>query len=665
VNSTYTIAPNTFLYSKSIEWQVQTWGVDANPSPFTASAVFVTMDPIPRKYPVLLDLTSGRLEASSTGTGGGGGATATPVTMRRTSSTAQAITDSNVTTLFFETPQDDVGGITYTNSGVNNGNWTIPADGTYLMSMQYQLNAAAPVTTNVRRTATIQLNGTTIAQNDAHASASAIAGPVITTTRRLSAGDTVRFAGYQTSNTTINTGTNPAVNWASITKVDGIQGLQGIQGPTGNTGSQGPPGTTGATGSQGPQGVQGPTGLTGAAGTPGEKWFSQSGAPAGATGIVGDWSLDIATGDVYEKTGASAWTLRGNIRGPQGATGATGATGPAGPAGSGAGDVIGPAGAVNNDIAVYDATTGKLLKDGGATIAQVRDRSTHTGTQLKATISDLGTIGTAAAKNVPSSGDATGTDVVQANDTRLTNARTPTAHATSHGLSQSDPVALDASQIGSGTLGVSRVGASAAATTYLKGAASGTATWVVPSTLKTDLALVKGDVGLGNVQNVDQTNASNLTSGTIAAARLPAETNGTYHSFASTAATNMLTTTFTTIAGWSSETSTGSFISGVVSGAFTFSAGGVFEIIGTGCITSGGANPQRRIIALYKGATELIRHDVGAGSTGANPVTLQAVYVARFAVGESFTIQLWQNSGSTIPMGSAPGHECQIIKLSD
>jgi microcystin-dependent protein len=74
----------------------------------------------------------------------------------------------------------------------------------------------------------------------------------------------------------------------------------------------------GATGAQGPQGIQGP------AGTPGDNWFTGSGAPPGATGIVGDWYLNSANGDYYEKTGASTWTLRGNLRGPQGPQGPAG-----------------------------------------------------------------------------------------------------------------------------------------------------------------------------------------------------------------------------------------------------------------------------------------------------------------------------------------------------
>lgn len=54
----------------------------------------------------------------------------------------------------------------------------------------------------------------------------------------------------------------------------------------------------------------------GMSGPPGSKWYSGTGAPSGATGIVGDWYLNDANGDVYEKTGTSAWTLRDNLTGP-------------------------------------------------------------------------------------------------------------------------------------------------------------------------------------------------------------------------------------------------------------------------------------------------------------------------------------------------------------
>ena len=65
-------------------------------------------------------------------------------------------------------------------------------------------------------------------------------------------------------------------------------------------------------------------GSDGADGAPGSVWRSGSGAPAGGLGIVGDWYLNTANGDVYEKTGASAYTLRDNLTGPQGEPGEAG-----------------------------------------------------------------------------------------------------------------------------------------------------------------------------------------------------------------------------------------------------------------------------------------------------------------------------------------------------
>ena len=98
-------------------------------------------------------------------------------------------------------------------------------------------------------------------------------------------------------------------------------------GNIGQPGATGPAGPTGPIGPQGVDGATGPAGPPGSAGTPGEKWFTQAGAPAGGTGIIGDWSLDSSNGDYYEKTGASTWTLRGNLKGPTGSTGSTGTPG--------------------------------------------------------------------------------------------------------------------------------------------------------------------------------------------------------------------------------------------------------------------------------------------------------------------------------------------------
>lgn len=58
---------------------------------------------------------------------------------------------------------------------------------------------------------------------------------------------------------------------------------------------------------------------------------------------------------------------------------------------AGGGDVVGPASAVDDRIATFDTATGKLIQDGGSTIADVLARANHTGTQLASTISDFET----------------------------------------------------------------------------------------------------------------------------------------------------------------------------------------------------------------------------------------------------------------------------------
>lgn len=53
----------------------------------------------------------------------------------------------------------------------------------------------------------------------------------------------------------------------------------------------------------------------------GSIWYSGDGSPAGGLGSITHWYLDRLTGDIYEKTGATTWTLRSNLTGPAGASG--------------------------------------------------------------------------------------------------------------------------------------------------------------------------------------------------------------------------------------------------------------------------------------------------------------------------------------------------------
>lgn len=144
-------------------------------------------------------------------------------------------------------------------------------------------------------------------------------------------------------------------------------------------------GTGGGQGEPGPQGQPGPQGIQGPAGTS----INVVGVVStveelpSTENTINDAYFVQADGNLYVWTGAE-WVNVGQIQGPTGpagppgadgldgatgATGATGETGAAGPAGDGSGDVLGPASATDNAITRYDSTTGKLIQNSLATIA--------------------------------------------------------------------------------------------------------------------------------------------------------------------------------------------------------------------------------------------------------------------------------------------------------
>jgi hypothetical protein len=106
---------------------------------------------------------------------------------------------------------------------------------------------------------------------------------------------------------------------------------------------------------------------------------------AASAANLNNWMEGVATysgttltmaADLVNNSGTySDWLF--SIAGTKGQVGNTGPTGPMGPegppgaTGTGAGNVTGPAGAVHERIAVFNGTSGTIIKDGGKTIAEL------------------------------------------------------------------------------------------------------------------------------------------------------------------------------------------------------------------------------------------------------------------------------------------------------
>lgn len=139
---------------------------------------------------------------------------------------------------------------------------------------------------------------------------------------------------------------------------------KGDIGPTGPQGETGATGPQGIQGIQGIQGVKGETGATGDQGVPGIQW-------------KGDWNSATAyvLRDVVYRLGSSYICIQAHTNQEPPNALYWDLTAQKGADGEGAGDVLGPASSTSNNIVVFDGVTGKLIKDGGETITQIKASS--------------------------------------------------------------------------------------------------------------------------------------------------------------------------------------------------------------------------------------------------------------------------------------------------
>ncbi len=302
--------------------------------------------------------------------------------------------------------------------------------------------------------------------------------------------------------------------------------------PAGATGAQGQAGATGAQGIQGIQGVPGPAGpagATGATGPAGSNATATTDASALVSGILPDARLSSAIARTSDVSAAVAAVV--------------------GAAPESLNTLQELSAALANDASFATTVTNSLA--GKANVSH-----THT-------VSAISDAGTAATRNVPATGNAGTTEVVLGSDTRLTDSRTPTSHA--HGsisnfgtisdqisTAQANPVAFAGltGLIGRGAWGTtsgtfcqgndSRLSDARTPTAHKSTHATGGSDALAPADIgaaavsHTHSAL---DIQIGtlDIARIPSLPASQIGSGTLDAARLPLATTAQAQDWNSTA----------------------------------------------------------------------------------------------------------------------------------
>jgi hypothetical protein len=135
------------------------------------------------------------------------------------------------------------------------------------------------------------------------------------------------------------------------------------------------------------------------------QWRYGNIVPATTLGAMGDFYLDMITGNVYYKNSSTTWVLTGNIKGPTGATGSAGATGPTGA--TGPIGLTGPAGPTG--VAGPTGATGATGPAGAQGIQGLTGATGPAGTQgIQGLPGATGATGPAGAQGIQGVAGATG-----------------------------------------------------------------------------------------------------------------------------------------------------------------------------------------------------------------------------------------------------------------
>jgi len=152
------------------------------------------------------------------------------------------------------------------------------------------------------------------------------------------------------------------------------------------------------------------------------QWRYGNTVPVNSLGFLGDFYLDVVTGNVYYKNSATTWVLTGNIKGPVGPSGATGAQGAQGIQGvAGANGTNGSNGTNGQNTLVKTTTeaTGANCTTGGVKIEYGLDANNN-GTldisEINATLTKYvcnGAVGATGAQGIQGLTGTTGAQGIQ------------------------------------------------------------------------------------------------------------------------------------------------------------------------------------------------------------------------------------------------------------